>query len=181
MKWLIISGLLAALAALMLAQAARAGAVPKVGTAAPGFNLPDQNGKLHALKEYAGKWLVLYFYPKDDTPGCTEEACAFRDDLHEISDLGAQVVGISVDDSSSHAEFAKKYHLPFPLLADSTAEVAGRYGVLRDFWIVKFARRYTFLIDPQGNINKVYDKVETSRHSKEIIEDLKMLNQPGHI
>ncbi len=180
MKWLILFGLLAALVVFSLTRSARAGAVPKAGMAAPGFSLMDQNGQLHTLQEYAGKWLVLYFYPKDDTPGCTEEACAFRDDLHEISDLGAQVVGISVDDSSSHAEFAKKYHLPFPLLADSTAEVAGRYGVLRDFWIVRFARRYTFLIDPRGNINKVYDKVETSRHSKEIIADLKMLVKPGN-
>ena len=180
MKWLIILGLLGTLVTLWMSQAARAGEIPKVGEAAPGFSLPDQNGQVHALREYAGKWLVLYFYPKDDTPGCTQEACAFRDDLHEISDLGAQVVGISVDDSSSHAEFAKKYHLPFPLLADKTAAVADRYGALRDFWILKFAKRYTFLIDPQGRINKVYTNVETSRHSKEIIADLKMLVQPGH-
>jgi peroxiredoxin Q/BCP len=180
MKWLIILGLLGTLATLLLSQMARAGEIPKVGEAAPGFSLPDQNGQVHTLAEYAGKWLVLYFYPKDDTPGCTEEACAFRDDLHEISDLGAQVVGISVDDSQSHAEFAKKYHLPFPLLADKTAQVADSYGALRDFWILKFAKRYTFLIDPQGRINKVYTNVETSRHSKEIIADLKMLAQPGN-
>ncbi|MGC2456448.1 MAG: peroxiredoxin [Gallionellaceae bacterium] len=179
MKWLIVLGLLGTLASLLLSQA-RAGEVPKVGEPAPGFSLPDQNGHVHALHEYAGKWLVLYFYPKDDTPGCTQEACAFRDDLHEISDLGAQVVGISVDDSESHAEFAKKYHLPFPLLADKSAQVADRYGALRDFWILKFAKRYTFLIDPRRRINKVYTNVETSRHSKEIIADLKMLVQPGH-
>lgn len=173
MKWLILAGVLGALALLLVSQMVRAGEVPKEGQVAPDFNLPDQNGQMHALQDYAGKWLVLYFYPKDDTPGCTQEACAFRDDLHELTDLGAQVVGISVDDSNSHAEFAKKYHLPFPLLADKTTEVAARYGVLINLVLFKAARRYTFLIDPQGKINKVYDKVETSRHSKEIIEDMK--------
>jgi peroxiredoxin Q/BCP len=172
MKWLILLGLLAALA-MLVARVAQANEVPKVGELAPDFTLPDQNGQTHALKDYAGKWLVLYFYPKDDTPGCTQEACAFRDDLHQLTDLGAEVVGISVDDSDSHAEFAKKYHLPFPLLADKTTEVAARYGVLMNLLFTKVARRYTFLIDPQGKIYKVYDKVKTSRHSKEIIEDMK--------
>ncbi len=174
MKWLMLLGLLGALA-LWLSRVAQAGEVPQAGQAAPDFVLPDQNGQAHSLKEYAGKYLVLYFYPKDDTPGCTQEACAFRDDLHQLTDLGAQVVGISVDDSSSHAEFAKKYHLPFPLLADNTAAIAASYGVLLNLGIMKVARRYTFLIDPQGRISKVYDKVETSRHSREIIEDLKRL------
>ncbi len=174
MKWLMLIGLLGALA-LLVSRLALAGEVPKAGQAAPGFSLPDQNGQVHSLHEYAGKWLVLYFYPKDDTPGCTQEACAFRDDLHRLTDLGAQVVGISVDDSSSHAEFAKKYHLPFPLLADSSAKVAESYGVLLNLGVMKMAKRYTFLIDPQGRISKVYDKVETSRHSREIIEDLKLL------
>jgi peroxiredoxin Q/BCP len=172
MKWLILFGLLGVLA-VWATRSANAGAVPKAGELAPDFILPDQNGQTHALKDYAGKWLVLYFYPKDDTPGCTQEACAFRDDLQQLTDLGAQVVGISVDDSNSHAEFAKKYHLPFPLLADKTAIVAARYGVLMNLLFTKVARRYTFLIDPQGKISKVYDKVETSHHSKEIIEDMK--------
>ena len=175
MKWLAIVAVLIVFAALLVARAARAGELPKVGEPAPDFNLHDQNGKLHTLGEYRGKWLVLYFYPKDDTPGCTEEACAFRDDLNQITKLGAQVVGVSVDDTSSHAEFAKKYHLPFPLLADKTTETAARYGALMNLWLIKFARRYTFLIDPQGNINKVYLSVETSRHSKQIIDDLKKL------
>lgn len=175
MKWLILVGLLGALA-LLVSRMAQAGEVPKAGEAAPDFNLPDQHGQMHTLQEYAGKWLVLYFYPKDDTPGCTQEACAFRDDLHQLTDLGAQVVGVSVNDSNSHAEFAQKYHLPFPLLADKNAEVAARYGVLINMFLFKVARRYTFLIDPQGRINKVYDKVETSRHSKEIIEDMKRVS-----
>jgi peroxiredoxin Q/BCP len=174
MKWIILIGLMLAIG-FLTTRIAFASDVPKSGDLAPDFKLPDQNGQSHTLKEYSGKWLVLYFYPKDDTPGCTQEACAFRDDLHELTELGAQVVGISVDDSNSHAEFARKYHLPFPLLADKTTEVAQSYGVLLNLVLMKVARRYTFLIDPQGKINKVYDKVETSRHSKEIIEDMRHL------
>jgi thioredoxin-dependent peroxiredoxin len=178
MKWLAIVVALIVFAALLVARAARSGELPVVGKPAPDFNLPDQNGKLHLLQEYRGKWLVLYFYPKDDTPGCTQEACAFRDDLNQITELGAQVVGVSVDDTDSHAEFAKKYHLPFPLLADKTTETAERYGALMNLYLIKFARRYTFLIDPQGNVNKIYLSVETSRHSKQIIDDLKKVT-PG--
>jgi peroxiredoxin Q/BCP len=178
MKWLILFGLFAALA-LVMSRMAHAGELPKMGEAAPGFDLPDQTGVRHTLNEYAGKWLVLYFYPRDDTPGCTQEACAFRDDLHELTSLGAQVIGISVDDSGSHAEFAKKYHLPFPLLADQSAEVAARYGALTNLGLLKFAKRYTFLIDPQGKIAKVYVKVEASKHSKQIIDDLKQLTSKG--
>lgn len=174
MKWLMLLGLAGALWVLVVCMA-QAVEVPKVGQNAPVFSLQDQEGKLHKLSDYSGKWLVLYFYPKDDTPGCTQEACAFRDDLHHLTVLGAVVVGISVDDSRSHAEFAKKYHLPFPLLADSAGEVATRYGVLLNLGLFKMAKRYTFLINPQGKIGKVYDKVETSRHSQEIIDDLKRI------
>ncbi len=178
MKWLILFGLFAALA-MLVSQAARAGELPKVGETAPDFELPDQDGVKHNLGEFAGKWLVLYFYPKDDTPGCTQEACAFRDDMHKLTALGAQVVGISVDDSSSHAEFTTKYHLPFPLLADKSTEVAARYGALLNLWLFKIAKRYTFLVDPQGKIAKIYVKVDTSRHSTEIIGDLKRLIAEG--
>ena len=118
---------------------------------------------------------MLYFYPKDDTPGCTEQACKFRDDLHQLTALGAQVVGVSVDDTASLAEFAKKYNLPFPLLADSKAEIAARYDSLTNMGIIKFAKRNTFLIDPQGRIAKVYLSASTSRNSIEVIEDLKKL------
>ncbi|MEQ1531948.1 MAG: peroxiredoxin [Sideroxydans sp.] len=179
MKWFILFGLLAS-AILLVTQMARAGELPKVGEAAPDFNLLDQAGKSHQLKDFAGQWLVLYFYPKDDTPGCTQEACAFRDDLSKLTKLGAQVVGVSVDDGASHAEFAKKYHLPFPLLADKSTEVAARYGALLNLGVFKIAKRYTFLIDPQGKVAKVYEKVETSKHSTEIIEDLKQLSTKGH-
>jgi peroxiredoxin Q/BCP len=167
--------MLSILALLIASQLARAGELPKIGAIAPDFSLPDQNGKVYTLADFQGKWLVLYFYPKDDTPGCTEEACNFRDDLNQLTGLGAQVVGISVDNSLSHADFAKKYSLPFPLLADKDAEVTKRYAVLRNLGILKLARRYTFLIDPHGKVNKIYDKVATSRHSKEIIEDLNKL------
>jgi peroxiredoxin Q/BCP len=172
MKWILLAGLVGTML-LLLVRMAYAGDLPKVGDGAPDFSLPDQTGKLHRLADYAGKWLVLYFYPKDDTPGCTQEACTFRDDLHQLTALGAVVVGVSLDDSSSHEAFANKYHLPFPLLSGKNSDVAERYGVLLNLGIFKITKRYTFLIDPQGKINKVYDKVETSRHSQEIIEDLK--------
>ena len=174
MKWLALLLLVLGLSGWFMAnQLVRAGNVPQAGAQAPEFNLPDQSGQMRNLREFGGKWLVLYFYPKDDTPGCTKEACAFRDDWNQLSSLGAQVVGISVDDSASHDRFAKKHNLPFPLLADTDAVVAGQYGVVMDMMISKVAKRYTFLIDPQGKISKVYDKVDTSRHSAEIIADLK--------
>ena len=154
-----------------------AGNLPVVGQPAPDFSLQDAQGKSHKLSDYAGKWLVLYFYPKDDTPGCTKEACHFRDDLFELEKLDAKVVGISVDDTDSHAKFAEKYKLPFPLLADKDGMVADSYGALTNLVVVKIAKRYTFLIDPKGRIAKTYLSVDTSRHSQEIIDDLKQLKQ----
>jgi thioredoxin-dependent peroxiredoxin len=145
----------------------------KVGQAAPDFNLPDQNGKTRKLSDYHGKWLTLYFYVKDDTPGCTKQACKFRDDIHQLRDLGAEVVGISVDDSASHASFAEKYNLPFPLLADSKGETARRYDSM---WsIIGMAKRNTYLIDPEGRIAEIYLSASTSRNSAEVIEDLKRM------
>jgi peroxiredoxin Q/BCP len=174
MKLLILLLALAAVVVLWSTMA-RASGTPKAGEAAPDFSLPDQNGTVRSLRDFGGKWLVLYFYPKDDTPGCTQQACAFRDDLHQITAMGAEVVGVSVDDTTSHAEFAKKYHLPFPLLADKKGEIAERYGSILDLGIAKFAKRNTFLINPHGKIAKVYLKADTSRNSKEVIEDLKVL------
>lgn len=156
-------------------RVSQASDVPQPGQPAPRFDLPDQNGKPHSLGAYQGRWVVLYFYPKDDTPGCTQEACQFRDDLHKLTALGAQVIGVSVDDSASHADFARKYHLPFPLLADKDGKIANRYGALMNLGLIKFAKRYTFLIDPHGNLAKSYLKVDTSRHSQEIIDDLARL------
>ncbi|HEX7233624.1 MAG TPA: peroxiredoxin [Nitrosospira sp.] len=172
MKILSILATLMAIALFFGSQAARAEPL-KVGQLAPDFNLPDQSGKNHKLADYRGKWLALYFYVKDDTPGCTEQACKFRDDIHQLTDLGAQVVGVSVDDSTSHANFAKKYNLPFPLLADSKGETAAHYDSLRGDG--GMAKRNTFLIDPQGKIAKIYLSASTSRNSAEVIEDLKKL------
>lgn len=175
MKILAVVALIA-LVLMAVRAVAFAGTVPTVGQAAPDFNLPDAQSQSHRLTDYSGKWLVLYFYPKDDTPGCTKEACSFRDDLFQLDKLGAKVVGVSVDDSGSHAKFAQKYHLPFPLLADKDGKVADSYGALTNLGIIKIAKRYTFLIDPKGNIAKIYLSVDTSRHSQEIIDDLKQLS-----
>ena len=149
----------------------------KIGDDAPTFALPDSQGNQVNLTDYKGKWLVLYFYPKDDTPGCTTEACHFRDDFKFLESLGAKVVGVSIDDSFSHKKFAEKYNLPFPLLSDSSGEVASRYGALNNFLVIKLAKRYTYLINPQGKIAKIYLSIDTSKHSQEIIEDLKPLKQ----
>ncbi len=148
-----------------------------VGQAAPYFALADAKGTLVNLNAFKGQWLVLYFYPKDDTPGCTKEACHFRDDMHHLEKLGAKVVGISVDDSASHAAFAKKYNLPFPLLADTSGKVAESYGALTHIGPLNIAKRYTFLIDPAANIAKAYFNVEASTHSQEIIDDLTRLQR----
>ena len=149
----------------------------KVGDDAPAFKLPDSQGKEISLNDYKNKWVVLYFYPKDDTPGCTTEACHFRDDFKLLESLGAKVIGISIDDSFSHKKFAEKYNLPFPLLSDASGEVASLYGALNNFLVIKLAKRYTYLINPQGKIAKIYLSVDTSKHSQEIIEDLKKLKE----
>jgi peroxiredoxin Q/BCP len=174
-KWLLVAFLIGAVLLLWRSTAFANSNLPKAGAPAPGFSLPDQKGKLRTSAEFRGKWLVLYFYPKDDTPGCTEQACAFRDDLHKLTALGAEVVGVSVDDTLSHQDFAKKYSLPFPLLADAKGELARHYGSLRDFGLIRFARRNTFLIDPHGRVAKVYLSANTSRNSQEVIDDLKQL------
>ncbi len=149
----------------------------KVGDDAPTFTLPDSLGNQVSLNDYKGKWVVLYFYPKDDTPGCTTEACHFRDDFKSLEAIGAKVIGVSIDDSFSHKKFAEKYNLPFPLLSDASGEVASRYGALNNFLVIKLAKRYTYLINPQGKIAKIYLSVDTSKHSQEIIDDLKALKE----
>jgi len=149
----------------------------KIGDDAPSFTLPDSQGNQINSNDFKGKWIVLYFYPKDDTPGCTAEACHFRDDLKLLESLGAKVIGISIDDSFSHKKFAEKYNLPFPLLSDASGEVASRYGALNNFLVIKLAKRYTYLINPQGKIEKIYLSVDTSKHSQEIIDDLKVLKE----
>ena len=143
------------------------------------FSLPDQNGKLHSLSDYKGKWIVVYFYPKDDTPGCTKEACSFRDNIHECTKRGVVVLGISKDTVESHKKFAEKFHLSFPILADPERKTIEAYGV----WGEKsFAgREYmgtlrnTYLINPSGEIVKTYEKVNPLTHTAQILVDLEKL------
>lgn len=150
----------------------RAADLPKLGQIAPDFALIDQAGKVQKLADYRGKWVVLYFYPKDDTPHCTTEACQFRDDIFQIRALGAEVLGVSVDDTDSHAAFAKKHSLSFPLLADKGGEVAARYGSISNFIVIKFAKRNTFIINPQGQIAKIYESVDTKNHAQIVVRAL---------
>jgi peroxiredoxin Q/BCP len=154
---------------------AAANGLLQAGERAPDFLLADGEGRMRQLGEWRGTWLILYFYPRDDTPGCTAEAKAFNDRQPELAALKAQVLGISVDSSDSHRSFASQHGLNFPLLADTDGKVSRRYGALNDFAIVKFAKRHTFLIDPEGRIAKAYRDVEPSRHAGEIIADLKQL------
>jgi len=149
--------------------------VLQLDTMAPDFTLQDQAGEAHELTDYQGQWIVLYFYPKDDTPGCTTEACAFRDEYKVLSELNTQILGVSLDSKESHADFAQKYSLPFPLLADIEGKVAEQYGALASLGPIKFAKRHTVIINPEGKIKKVYRSVNASRHSQEVINDLKLL------
>jgi peroxiredoxin Q/BCP len=149
------------------------------GAVAPGFRLLDQYGKPHSLADYRGRWVVLYFYPKDDTPGCTKEACAFRDDFRQLKEMHVALLGVSLDSVESHRDFAEKYSLPFPLLADPGAEVAGAYGALWSLGPIRFARRHSFIIDPEGRIARIYRSVTPGSHSDEIIQDLAGLGAGG--
>jgi thioredoxin-dependent peroxiredoxin len=166
--------LLGVLGAVLLAAPAHA--TPPEGSAAPAFELTDQSGEIRRLEDYGGKWLVLYFYPKDDTPGCTTQACEFRDNIFAFRRLGAEIVGISVDDAESHAAFAEKHGLPFTLLADVGGEVAKEYGVLRNFGVITLASRQTFLISPDGQIARHYEKVDVNTHSEEVLRDIAALS-----
>lgn len=170
---------LTALLLLFLPAVSHAAEPPEIGTPAPAFSLPDQADRTHTLADYAGRWLVLYFYPKDDTPGCTTEACNFRDDIVRIRRLGAEVVGVSVDSVASHADFADKHGLPFPLLADTGGAVAASYGALRDLMVMKVARRVTFIIDPTGRVAQRYLDVDPNTHAAEVVADLERLQKAG--
>ena len=147
------------------------------GQPAPDFELPDQSGQLHSIEDYRGQWVALYFYPKDDTPGCTTEACEFRDNIFAFKNLNCQIIGVSLDDEASHKGFAEKYSLPFPLLADSEGVAADAYGVKANMYGMTVAKRQTFLIDPEGRIAKHYDTVDPETHSGELLADLKALTE----
>ena len=137
---------------------------PSIGSSAPDFKLQDQKGKWHTLADYQGKWVALYFYPKDHTPGCTDQACDFRDNTFAFRDAGAVILGISVDDVESHRAFS--------LLADPTKQTAQRYGVMN---FTGFAKRETFLIDPKGKIVKRYIVSEPKGHSAVVLKDIESL------
>jgi len=156
-------------------------ATPGIGDMAPAFTLPDQAGKPVSLADYRGKWVVLYFYPKDGTPGCTTEACEFRDNVFAFREAGATILGISVDDVASHKKFSSENHLPFTLLADSDKKVAREYGVAhRMLGLMELARRETFIVDPQGRVAKHYREVDPGSHSKQVLSDLKALQEKAN-
>jgi len=153
----------------------------KVDDIAPNFTLPDQEGKLHTLEDYRGKWVVLYFYPKDDTPGCTKEACSFRDEKSHLEELGAVVLGVSADDVKSHRKFHAKHGLNFPLLANPEKDMICAYGA----WGTKslYGKEYqgvfrcTYLIDPKGRVARVWDKVKPDEHALEVARALVELRE----
>jgi peroxiredoxin Q/BCP len=144
---------------------------------AAAFSLLDQDNKSHSLSNYYGKWVVLYFYPKDDTPGCTKEACEFRDRFEELQSKGIIILGVSKDSVASHKKFAEKYHLSFPLLSDETTETIKAYGAWNDHPLpmMSHVKRMTFLINPEGEIVKEYPKVNPIGHAGQILEDLTKL------
>jgi len=154
--------------------------MPIAGRTAPDFTLPDENGKSHKLKDYRGKTVVLFFYPADDTPGCTVEACNFRDDYLQYRAMGAVLLGISPDDVKSHDHFKTKFSLPYPLLADVDHKVADKYGVWGEK--VNFGKKYmgllrtTFVIDAKGKIAKVFPRVSVKKHSEDVLATLQELH-----
>ena len=172
-----LSHLMAGLAALLLAATLGVASARTVGEPAPAFDLPDQYGDRHALDDFSGRWLVVYFYPKADTPGCTTEACNFRDNIYAIRGAGAEVVGISVDTVEDQRAFSDKYKLPFPVLSDVGGQTSSAYGVLREMGSMDFAGRETFLIDPNGMIVKQYEQVDPETHTQDVVADLQALRE----
>lgn len=149
----------------------------KIGNKAPKFELPDQDGKVHKLSDYLGKKVLIYFYPKDDTPGCTTEACNFRDNFADIAKMGLIVLGVSKDTMKSHKKFADKYNLNFPILSDESTEMIQKYGAWR---LKKFMgreymgiERMSVLIDEEGRVSKIYESVKPALHTQEVIGDVK--------
>ena len=153
----------------------------QVGQKAPEFTLSDQDGKEHKLSDFLGRWVLLYFYPKDDTPGCTTEACTIRDNFPHFEKSELIVLGVSVDSVKSHKKFAEKYHLPFTLLSDEEKKVVEAYGVWqkRKFMGREFMGtvRSSFLIDPEGKIAKIYEEVKPDKHAAEVLSDVTALSQ----
>ena len=144
-----------------------------IGSHAPDFTLPDQDGAMHSLSDYLGRWVLLYFYPKDDTPGCTKEACGFRDAFSEFKKRGAVILGVSTDPVKAHDKFVEKFQLPFPLLADEDKKIVEAYGVWgeKSFMGRKYLGvfRVTFLIGPDGRIKKIWPEVKPEDHAAEVL------------
>jgi len=145
---------------------------------APDFSLPDLEGKVHTLKEYAGKWVIFYFYPKDDTPGCTAEACSLRDARDTLAEMGAEIIGVSKDDANSHEKFKARHSLNFTLLTDTDRQAIEAYGAWgKKMFGQEGILRKTFIIDPNGQVVKVYGRVTPMGHGDQVIADLKSLQQ----
>jgi peroxiredoxin Q/BCP len=151
----------------------------EAGINAPAFSQPDQHGKVHQLSDYKGKWVILYFYPRDMTPGCTVEACNFRDDFPAFGNLDAIILGVSKDSVTRHKKFAEKYELPFTLLSDEDGSMCEAYGVWKEKSLYgklfMGINRSTFLIDPSGKIARVYPKVKVKEHAAELLQALNEL------
>ena len=169
---LFVFGLAIAAAATLSAADSTEAATPSVGAPAPSFNLTSDEGKPTKLEDFRGKWVVLYFYPKDFTSGCTLEAHNFQRDIAKYQEAGAVILGVSVDSAQSHKDFCAKEGLNFKLLADPDGKVAGQYGSTMDYKGAKMAARNTFLINPKGDIAKVYTGVKPAEHSEQVLKDL---------
>ena len=172
-----ISSAVIILAAVSLVRATDTQKQPEVGQTAPDFSLTTGDGSHVSLKDYKGKWVVLYFYPKDFTSGCTLEAKNFQRDLAKYEQAGAVVVGVSVDSVQSHKDFCAKEGLNFKLLADSDATVTARYGSTMEYQGAKMAARNTFIINPKGEIAKVYTGVKPAEHSEQVLKDLAQMQK----
>ena len=153
----------------------------KIGRKAPAFSLLDQDSVIHSLKHYAGKWVLLYFYPKDDTPGCTKEACMIADVYQDFKRMKVSVIGVSKDTPKSHKKFAEKYSLPFTLLSDPTMEMMDKYGAFVEKQMygktVRGTNRISYLINPEGKIAKVYPNVDPANHALDLLKDIKVLQK----
>jgi thioredoxin-dependent peroxiredoxin len=170
-----IALLIVAVAAVVAWKLGHSAPAPVIGSAAPDFTLPSQDGSQVSLKDYRGKWVVLYFYPRDFTSGCTTEAHHFQRDLPQYAQRNAMVLGVSVDSPDSHRQFCAKQGLEFKLLADTAHQVSRQYGSLLNLGITQIATRHTFLISPEGKIERAYMKVNPNRHSQELLAALDQL------
>jgi len=178
-KILLLLMLLAGAAYLAFRWAGR-GEPPAPGASAPAFALRDAEGRVHRLADYAGNWLVLYFYPKDQTPGCTAQACNLRDGFEEFRRRDVALLGVSLDDPASHAAFAARHRLPVPVLSDPDGHVAGAYGALWALGPFRFARRHTYLIDPRGRIARALLSVTPGTHAADVLAEIDRIGLEPH-